>query len=48
MTLLSTRNSAFRHRCNRAPQLRQHIRMTTILLLTLSNSFMTFAWYGHL
>jgi uncharacterized protein (DUF486 family) len=26
----------------------QHIRMTTILLLTLSNIFMTFAWYGHL
>jgi uncharacterized protein len=24
------------------------IRMTTILLLTLSNIFMTFAWYGHL
>jgi uncharacterized protein (DUF486 family) len=23
------------------------IRMTTILLLTLSNIFMTFAWYGH-
>jgi hypothetical protein len=22
--------------------------MTTILLLTLSNVFMTFAWYGHL
>jgi uncharacterized protein len=22
--------------------------MTTILLLTLSNIFMTFAWYGHL
>jgi uncharacterized protein (DUF486 family) len=28
--------------------IRQHIRMTTILLLTLSNIFMTFAWYGHL
>jgi uncharacterized protein (DUF486 family) len=26
----------------------QHILMTTILLLTLSNIFMTFAWYGHL
>jgi uncharacterized protein (DUF486 family) len=26
----------------------QHIGMTTILLLTLSNIFMTFAWYGHL
>jgi hypothetical protein len=22
--------------------------MTTILLLTISNIFMTFAWYGHL
>jgi uncharacterized protein (DUF486 family) len=30
------------------PGIRQHIRMTTILLLTLSNIFMTFAWYGHL
>jgi len=30
------------------PEIRQHIRMTTILLLTLSNIFMTFAWYGHL
>jgi uncharacterized protein len=28
--------------------MRQHIGMTTILLLTLSNIFMTFAWYGHL
>jgi hypothetical protein len=28
--------------------IRQNIRMTTILLLTLSNIFMTFAWYGHL
>src|SRR3984957_19293106 len=27
---------------------RQPIRMKTILLLTLSNIFMTFAWYGHL
>src|SRR5277367_2305932 len=26
----------------------QPIPMTTILLLTLSNIFMTFAWYGHL
>jgi uncharacterized protein (DUF486 family) len=26
----------------------QHIRMRTILLLTCSNIFMTFAWYGHL
>jgi uncharacterized protein (DUF486 family) len=26
----------------------QYIGMTTILLLTLSNIFMTFAWYGHL
>jgi len=24
------------------------LRMTTILLLTISNIFMTFAWYGHL
>jgi len=31
-----------------APGIRQYIRMTTILLLTLSNIFMTFAWYGHL
>ena len=30
------------------PKIRQHIHMTTILLLTLSNIFMTFAWYGHL
>jgi uncharacterized protein (DUF486 family) len=30
------------------PAIRQYIRMTTILLLTLSNIFMTFAWYGHL
>jgi uncharacterized protein len=28
--------------------MRQHAGMTTILLLTLSNIFMTFAWYGHL
>ncbi len=28
--------------------MRQHTGMTTILLLTLSNIFMTFAWYGHL
>ncbi len=28
--------------------IRQQIRVTTILLLTLSNIFMTFAWYGHL
>jgi uncharacterized protein len=26
----------------------QHTWVTTILLLTLSNIFMTFAWYGHL
>jgi uncharacterized protein len=31
-----------------SPNFRQHIGMTTILLLTLSNIFMTFAWYGHL
>jgi uncharacterized protein len=31
-----------------APGIGQHIGMTTILLLTLSNIFMTFAWYGHL
>jgi uncharacterized protein len=30
------------------PQIGQNIAMTTILLLTLSNIFMTFAWYGHL
>jgi uncharacterized protein (DUF486 family) len=30
------------------PTLRQHIGITTILLLSLSNIFMTFAWYGHL
>jgi len=30
------------------PMIRQYIRMTTIILLTLSNIFMTFAWYGHL
>ena len=30
------------------PKIRQHNHMTTILLLTLSNIFMTFAWYGHL
>jgi uncharacterized protein len=30
------------------PGFRQHIRMTTIVLLILSNIFMTFAWYGHL
>jgi uncharacterized protein (DUF486 family) len=29
-------------------RIRHHIGMTTILLLTLSNIFMTFAWYGHL
>jgi uncharacterized protein len=32
----------------RKNEIRQHILMTTILLLTLSNIFMTFAWYGHL
>ena len=32
----------------RHPRIQQNIRMTTILLLTLSNIFMTFAWYGHL
>jgi uncharacterized protein len=26
----------------------QHTDMTTIVLLTISNIFMTFAWYGHL
>ena len=25
-----------------------HIRLATIVLLTCSNVFMTFAWYGHL
>jgi uncharacterized protein (DUF486 family) len=30
------------------PRIGQHIWMTTILLLTISNIFMTFAWYGHL
>ena len=35
-------------RVQTAPAIRQHIRMITILLLTLSNIFMTFAWYGHL
>ena len=28
--------------------LRQHNYMTTIVLLTISNIFMTIAWYGHL
>lgn len=33
----------------RAPKFRGSIsRMTTIVLLTISNIFMTFAWYGHL
>jgi len=32
----------------RSGEIWQPIRMTTILLLTLSNIFMTFAWYGHL
>ena len=27
---------------------RQHSYMTTIVLLTISNIFMTIAWYGHL
>ena len=27
---------------------REEIRMRTIILLTISNIFMTFAWYGHL
>jgi uncharacterized protein (DUF486 family) len=32
-----------------APRFRGSIlRMTTIILLTISNIFMTFAWYGHL
>jgi len=32
-----------------APKFRGSIlRMTTIVLLTISNIFMTFAWYGHL
>jgi uncharacterized protein (DUF486 family) len=35
-------------RLQRKLEIGQHIRMTTILLLTLSNIFMTFAWYGHL
>jgi hypothetical protein len=35
-------------KCQRKNEIRQHILMTTILLLTLSNIFMTFAWYGHL
>ena len=32
----------------RRREIGQHTFMTTILLLTLSNIFMTFAWYGHL
>jgi uncharacterized protein (DUF486 family) len=33
----------------RAPRfLGSILRMTTIVLLTISNVFMTFAWYGHL
>jgi uncharacterized protein (DUF486 family) len=33
----------------RAPEFHARIlRMTTIILLTISNIFMTFAWYGHL
>jgi uncharacterized protein (DUF486 family) len=32
----------------RGTGLRQHSGMTTIVLLTISNIFMTFAWYGHL
>lgn len=27
---------------------RERLGMTTIILLTISNIFMTFAWYGHL
>src|SRR4029077_11092869 len=42
------RRSTTASRVQSKPGIRQHIRMTTILLLTLSNIFMTFAWYGHL
>jgi uncharacterized protein (DUF486 family) len=35
-------------RLAKQPGIRQHNFYDTILLLTISNIFMTFAWYGHL
>lgn len=46
MTLTATTKRAPSGAGASKPRIRQHIRMTTILLLTLSNIFMTFAWYG--
>jgi uncharacterized protein len=44
---LDSRSALLKHL--RAPKFRGSIlRMTTIVLLTISNIFMTFAWYGHL
>ena len=43
-------SSAFvTNRCSEAlATLWQNALMTTVVLLTISNIFMTFAWYGHL
>jgi uncharacterized protein (DUF486 family) len=41
-------NARIRNAWQLQPPLGQNISMTTILLLTCSNIFMTFAWYGHL
>ncbi len=45
---LYSRRFTRRKRATEAPDQATYILMTTILLLTLSNIFMTFAWYGHL
>ena len=42
------RPSGFQNVPCRFPSRRQNAAVTTILLLSLSNIFMTFAWYGHL
>jgi uncharacterized protein (DUF486 family) len=49
MRLLAARESLRTARDSRRRGIRGSISvMTTIVLLTISNIFMTFAWYGHL
>lgn len=38
----------FLHRCDLVPRFLMPAILKTILLLSVSNVFMTFAWYGHL
>src|SRR5262249_36551816 len=49
-TLRSERRSARLARDCRPPSIsvKERVSMQTVILLTVSNVFMTFAWYGHL